>query len=296
MKTKLRVGSRDSKLALIQTEIVIDAIRASHPEMEIELVTMKTTGDKILDRTLDKVGGKGLFVKELDEALLSGRVDLTVHSYKDMPMEINPLLPVVALSPRGDPRDGLVLPESGEFGTGPIGSSSLRRRWQLPDLFPDHDTKPVRGNVLTRLRKLEEEDFSALVLAVSGMKRLNLQDRISRVFTPDEMIPAASQGILAVQGRKGEDYSFLESFDSVESQICSAAERAFVRELDGGCSTPTAAYAELMGREVTLRTFYVTAEGRKIKLKETAPCADGEALGIRLARQTLQLAKEGRGL
>ncbi len=223
MNKLLRIGTRDSKLALIQTEIVAGAIRKLNPGLQVELVTMKTTGDKILDRTLDKVGGKGLFVKELDEALLSGRADLTVHSYKDMPMELNPLLPVVALSSREDPRDCLILPESGVMGLRLIGSSSLRRRHQLPSLFPGYETKPVRGNVLTRLRKLEEEGFSALVLAVSGMKRLGLENRISRVFTPDEMIPAASQGILAVQGRGGEDYSFLAAFDSAGSRICSAA-------------------------------------------------------------------------
>ena len=295
MNKILRIGTRDSKLALVQTEIVAGAIRKLNPGLQVELVTMKTTGDKILDRTLDKVGGKGLFVKELDEALLSGQADLTVHSYKDMPMELNPLLPVVALSSREDPRDCLVLPENGVMGPGPIGSSSLRRRHQLPALFPGYETKPVRGNVLTRLRKLEEEGFSALVLAVSGMKRLGLENRISRVFTPDEMIPAASQGILAVQGRAGEDYSFLAAFDSAGSRVCSAAERAFVRALDGGCSTPTAAYAELEGGEVILRTFYVAPDGRQIRRKAAAPIAGAEALGIRLAKETLLAAgTEGR--
>lgn len=293
MKKKLRVGSRDSLLALIQTQIVIDAIHAYDPEIEIELVKMKTTGDKILDKTLDKVGGKGLFVKELDEALLSRQVDLTVHSFKDMPMEINPELPLVVLSAREDPRDALVLPESGVMDSRPIGSSSLRRQIQLRALFPEHETLSVRGNVQTRLRKLEEGNYSALVLASAGLRRLGLEDRISRLFTPDEMIPAACQGILAVQGRKDEDYAYLSAFDCPESHVIAAAERGFVRALNGGCSAPTAAYAELNDGAVTLRTFYVSESGKVIRLTDTAPAASAQQLGIRLAEQTLAQAGEG---
>ena len=173
----IRVGSRESKLAVIQSELVMDAIRAVRPDLRLELVTMKTTGDKILDRTLDQIGGKGLFVKELDAALLDGRVDLTVHSCKDLPMEVDPAIPLAGFSKREDPRDVLVLPQGvAELDPAkPIGCASARRTVQLNALFPGMKVAPVRGNVLTRLRKLDEGQFSALVLAAAGLKRLGLE-------------------------------------------------------------------------------------------------------------------------
>ena len=211
MKT-IRIGSRESKLAVIQSELVMDAIRAARPELDLELVTMKTTGDKILDRTLDKVGGKGLFVKELDAALLAGRVDLTVHSCKDLPMDIDPRLPLAGFTCREDPRDVLVLPEGAKEldRARPIGCASPRRAAQLRELFPGVEVAPVRGNVLTRLRKLDEGQYAALVLAAAGLKRLGLEGRICRYFTVEEMIPAAGQGILALQSRAGEDLRYLD--------------------------------------------------------------------------------------
>ena len=204
MKT-IRVGSRESRLAVVQSELVMDAIRAAHPEVGLELVTMKTTGDKILDRTLDKVGGKGLFVKELDAALLDGRVDLTVHSCKDLPMEEDPRIPLAGFSRREDPRDVLVLPQGAEEldPSRPIGCASARRAVQLRALFPGVAVAPVRGNVLTRLRKLDEGQFSALVLAAAGLKRLGLEERITRYFTVEELLPAAGQGILALRPGRG---------------------------------------------------------------------------------------------
>ena len=181
---KLRIGSRDSLLAVIQSRLVMDALQAAHPGIELELVTMKTTGDKILDRTLDQVGGKGLFVKELDAALQAGRVDLTVHSCKDLPMELPEGLPIAAFLRREDPRDVLALPEgAAEWDVRlPAGSASPRRRVQLRELFPAAEVRPVRGNVQTRLRKLDEGGYGALILAAAGMKRLGLERRISRYF------------------------------------------------------------------------------------------------------------------
>ena len=201
----IRVGSRESRLAVIQSELVMEAIRAACPGAELELVTMKTTGDKILDRTLDQVGGKGLFVKELDAALLESRVDLTVHSLKDLPMEPHPGLPVAAYPRRADPRDVLVLPE-GETEwdrSRPVGCASLRRKLQLEALFPGVEVRPVRGNVLTRLNKLDRGEYGALVLAAAGLERLGLAGRIARYFSVEELLPAAGQGILAVQVRAG---------------------------------------------------------------------------------------------
>ena len=175
---KIRVGSRDSKLAVVQSEIIMDLIKKSHPELELELITMKTTGDLILDRSLDKVGGKGLFVKELDHALRDGKIDIAIHSLKDMPMETPEDLPLVAFSKREDPRDVLVLPQGADNPDAekPIGSSSARRNLQMKKLY-DIPTSSVRGNVITRLNKLDRGDYSALVLAFAGLKRLDLEER-----------------------------------------------------------------------------------------------------------------------
>ena len=282
----IRVGSRDSKLAVVQSNIVIEAIQAQCPELKVELVTMKTTGDIILDRTLDKIGGKGLFVKELDAALLEGRVDITVHSSKDLPMELHAELPIVAVSGREDPCDALVLPEGTELfkdGGAPIGCSSLRRTIQLKALYPGAEVTPVRGNVQTRLRKLDSGEYSALVLAAAGLNRLGLQNRIHRIFTPQEMIPAAGQGILAIQARAGEDTSFLRAFNNTDAADCLLAERAFVRALDGGCSSPVAAYAVITGDVIHITGLDVDNSGATIIESISGSRNDAESLGTELA-------------
>ena len=281
----LRAGSRESRLAVVQTELVMEAIRQSDPSLRLELVTMKTTGDKILDRTLDQVGGKGLFVKELDTALLEGRVDFTVHSCKDLPMDLDPRLPLAGFSRRADPRDALVLPEGvTELDRSkPIGCASARRALQLKGLFPGQPVAPVRGNVLTRLSKLDGGQYAALVLAAAGLKRLDLEGRITRYFSTDEMIPAAGQGILAVQVRSGEDTGYLSAFLDRDGTDCAMAERAFVRRLDGGCSSPVAAFATVEGDTLTLRGMDVTETGVPIFDTITGPRDQGEALGIALA-------------
>lgn len=255
---KIIIGSRESRLAVVQSEMVRAFIRKKLPDTQVELLTMKTTGDKILDRTLDQVGGKGLFVKELDRALLSGRSDLSVHSLKDMPMEVDERLPLLAFSSREDERDALVLPQGvAELDIQkPIGCSSLRRTLQLKKLYPQMEFKSIRGNVQTRLAKLDAGEYSALVLAAAGLKRLGLEERISRYFTPEEVIPAAGQGILAVQGRAGEDYSYLKEYDCREARIAALAERAFVRYLNGGCSSPVAAHGVVTGEKLQLTGLY----------------------------------------
>lgn len=258
-KKTIRVGSRESVLAVEQTRLVMDAIRKSHPELTLELVTMKTTGDKILDKSLDKIGGKGLFVKELDRALMDGRIDISVHSLKDMPMETPAELPILAYSERGNPFDCLVLPKGVDHWdkTQPAGCSGHRRRVQLQKLMgEDVPIKGIRGNIHTRLHKLDQGEYGALILACSGLARVGLADRIHRVFTLEEMIPSAGQGILAVQGRAGEDTSWLTGVDDPVSRIQAESERAFVRTLDGGCSSPIAAYAQVHGQEVLLTGLY----------------------------------------
>ena len=279
----LRIGSRESRLAVIQSELVMERIRALCPELRLELVTMKTTGDKILDRTLDKVGGKGLFVKELDAALLDGRVDLTVHSLKDLPMEVQPGLPVVAFPPREDPRDALVLPEGESIWdrTKPVGCASLRRKLQLEQLYPGVEVRPVRGNVLTRLDKLARGEYGALVLASAGLKRLGLEHRIARYFEPSELLPAAGQGILAVQVRADADYPFLAGLDDPDARACALAERAFVAALEGGCSSPVAAHAVTEGERLILTGM--DEVGNRDTL--TGPRTQAEELGRTLARR-----------
>ena len=282
---KIRIGSRDSRLAVIQSEMVIDSIRAYDPTAEVELVTMKTTGDLILDRPLSQIGGKGLFVKELDKALLEGRVDFTVHSSKDLPMDIPPELPLVAFSHRADPRDALVLPQGVDTldPTRPIGCASLRRTLQLRKLFPHHQVAPVRGNVQTRLAKLDRGEYSALVLACAGLDRLGLENRISRRFPVEEMLPAAGQGILAVQSRADVATSCLSLFHDPVAAVCLTAERAFVGALEGGCSSPVAAHATVDGDTVTLTGFYVDREGESYIENSCAACADAREMGAELA-------------
>lgn len=287
-KKKIIVGSRDSKLAVIQSKLVMEQIAAHHPELELELVTMKTTGDKILDKTLDKIGGKGLFVKELDKALRAGEIDISVHSLKDMPMEVPEDLPLIAFPKRERPTDVLVFPKGQNEPdlTKPIGSSSPRRNIQLKSLYPEAEQKSVRGNVQTRLNKLDSGEYGAIVLASAGLKRLGLEERIGREFTPDEMIPAAGQGVLVVQGRAGEDYSWLECLDDKDARQEAAAERAFVTYLDGGCSAPIGAYAEICGDEILIRGLYcdentgITERG-SIKGEKSR----GEELAVSLAKR-----------
>ena len=289
---KLRIGSRESRLAVIQSRMVMEAIARAEPAAELELVTMKTTGDKILDKTLDKIGGKGLFVRELDQALRDSRADFTVHSLKDMPMEVPADLPLAAFSSREDPRDVLVLPEGvTELDPSkPIGCSSRRRQLQLKKLFPEMRIEPVRGNVQTRLAKLNAGQFSALVLAAAGLKRLGLTNRISRYFEPEEILPAAGQGILVVQTRKGMNTDCLRLVHDEKTACCAKAERAFVREVNGGRSSPVAAHATVDGETLTLTGFYVSPDEtiqRKGSIRGSVP--DAETLGRTLAR----LLKEG---
>lgn len=282
------IGSRESRLAVIQSEIVRDYMKAKCPGDQVEILTMKTTGDKILDRELYKVGGKGLFVKELDLALMEGRSQLSVHSLKDMPMEVPKEFPLIAFSKREDPRDVLVLPKGvGELDPGkPIGCSSLRRTLQLKELYPHMECRSVRGNVQTRLSKLDGGEYSALILAAAGLKRLGMEDRISRYFEPEEMIPAAGQGILAVQGRADITYDCLDGFEDPQARAAALCERAYVKYLDGGCSSPIAAFARVEEGKLLLRALYYdenTGNYRKGTLSGLA--VDARQIGEELARQ-----------
>ena len=308
----IRVGSRESKLAVAQTMLLIRELEAAHPELSFELVTMKTTGDQILDKPLDQIGGKGLFVRELDRALADKTVDLTVHSLKDMPMEQPEGYPIVAYAKRGEPRDVLVWqdgapgqeaqePDREEAVSGKgnpkkplrIGTSSARRRLQLQKRYPDAEFLLLRGNVLTRLRKLDEGQYDGIVLAAAGLTRLGLGDRISEYLEPEEMIPAAGQGILAVQGRDGEDYAYLDCIRDPEAEACALAERSFVRTLDGGCSSPIAAYARCHGDRLTLRGLYYEENKPAVTGTICGLAGEAERLGIRLANRLRNHVPEG---
>jgi len=302
-KQKIRIGSRDSKLAVIQANMIKEAIEKNNPEMEVEIITMKTTGDLILNKNLDQVGGKGLFVKELDQALLENRVDITVHSLKDMPMEQQEQLPILGYSKREDPRDAIIIRQEstqdwqGDWKkiTGVMGSSSRRRTLQLQKLLPQCDFQGIRGNVQTRLRKLEES-YEATVLAVAGLKRLGMEERIGRILSVEEVLPAAGQGILAIQGRKGEDIGYLQNVFCEESRIVATAERSFVRCLDGGCSSPVAAYGTLHKNHLRLRGLYYDEVTGNYSIDEiTGLKEEAEELGKRLANQMREAWKMCKG-
>lgn len=291
MKRTIRVGSRESKLAVVQATMVIQRLQQEHPEFHYELVTMKTTGDVILDRNLDQVGGKGLFVKELDIGLRAGQIDVAVHSLKDMPMVTPEDLPLIAFTARENPFDALIMP-SGTLEldlTKPFGCSSPRRTLQLQKLYPGLTVSGIRGNVQLRLQKLDSGAFAATVLACAGLNRLGLESRITRVFTPDEMLPAAGQGILAIQARAGEDTDYLRCLDDPAARIAATAERAFVRRLDGGCSSPIAAFAELQGDRLLLRGLhYEPSTNRHVTGSLTGTVQEAEALGIAMAETLLK--------
>ncbi|MDO5734122.1 MAG: hydroxymethylbilane synthase [Eubacteriales bacterium] len=292
LNRKLVIGTRDSRLAIAQTQIVADYIRAKYPSIELELLPLKTTGDKLLGR-LDKVGGKGLFVKELDEALRLGRVDLTVHSLKDVPSDLPPDLPLIAFSQRRAVEDVLVLPESGVWDQSKaIGTSSQRRKLQMLKLYPNCRVEPIRGNIITRLEKLETEGFGALILARAGLERINLAQRIARVFSVEEMIPAAGQGVLAVQARADFDASILEGFNCPETEVLVRAERAFVQELAGGCSSATCCHASLKSSKVYLNCLYSPDNQKVYSFAESCAPEKAEAKAREAARKLKKQVRE----
>lgn len=287
MKQVIRIGSRESKLAVIQTELVKEMIQRVRPEVEVEIITMKTTGDRILNQNLDKIGGKGLFVKELDLAMKNGEIDLAVHSLKDVPMELAEGMELLCYPKREDPRDALILrPGMTELGnTGVIGTSSRRRMEQLKKRYPGFTFRGIRGNVQTRLNKLETEGYDATILAAAGLKRLGMESVITQLFSVDQMIPAAGQGILAVQGRKGE-FSWLKECSHEQTRYAALAERAFIKTLNGGCTSPVAAHAIVENEEIRLKGLYWREEDQQFFVEEMfGTTKDAKGLGKALAEQ-----------
>lgn len=290
MARKLVIGSRDSKLAVAQSSMVIDYIREHCPEIEASLLTMKTTGDINLNGPLYEIGGKGLFVKELDHALMDRRSDISVHSLKDMPIDIPKEIPIIGFSKREDPRDVLVLPKGVKDydGKSVIGCSSLRRTLQLKNIFPMARVENIRGNLQTRLLKLDRGEYSALVLAAAGLKRIGLTHRINRYFEVEEMLPSAGQGILSVQGRAGEDYSFLEGFFDEDATYQAICERTFIRYVNGGCSSPIAAHAQINGENISLTALYYHESTKNYeKHTMTDKRENAQELGVKMAEHFL---------
>ena len=276
---EIKIGTRSSPLALAQTKIIADEIMHSWPDVQIKVVGIRTSGDKhLLPFSSDPYGIKGMFTLEIEQELREGKIDFAVHSLKDLPAETNPQLPIIAYSRRASPFDALV--GGGEV----IGSSSLRRRLQLERLYPDRKIIPVRGNINTRLKRLDDGEYSGLVLAVSGLERLGLGGRIARVFSPDEILPAPGQGILACQGRAGGDYGYLSCVNNECSRDCALAERSFARALGAGCSVPVGAYAVVHGDMLTLRGLYIEETTREFRRGElTGRRCDAERIGQELA-------------
>jgi len=295
--TTLRFGTRKSTLALAQTRLIMDAVRAAHPDYRLEIVPIVTTGDvnmKPFSQASDKFGIKGLFTQELEQALLDGTIDAAVHSLKDVPAHVDERLPLLAFCHRDLPGDALVLRAGvDEHNLSVIGCSSARRRIQILDLFPGARVEPVRGNVETRLRKLDEGQFDALVLAAAGLRRLGLESRASRFFTAAEIVPAPGQGILAVQGREEEAKApWLDALRDPDTDDCATAERAFSARLNGGCSAPVGAYARITGSGIELIGFFADeARGIKLRASLTGPREEARALGERLAETMLREAR-----
>ena len=281
---EIKIGTRGSPLALAQTKLIADEIIKVWPEAKIITVPIKTSGDKNMSPfSSDKSGIKGMFTFEIENALLNGEIDFAVHSLKDLPANINEALPLIAYSKRGNPFDVLVM---GEAGGNIIGSSSLRRKLQLEKLYPEKKILPVRGNINTRLEKLDRGEYSGLVMACAGLERMKLERRITKIFNPDEIMPAPGQGILACQGREGGNYFYIESVNDKNSEDCAKAERSFARALNAGCNVPVGAYAEIFGDEIILKGLYIDENNGKfftgfIKGKRN----EAEFLGEKLAKE-----------
>jgi hydroxymethylbilane synthase len=271
---RLTYATRKSPLALAQCRAFVARLCAAHEGLELTELLVVTTGDKIQDRSLAEIGGKGLFVKEIEEALLDARADLAVHSIKDVPGTLPEGLTLACVPKREDPRDVLVAPRYGTLADLPrgarVGTGSLRRKLSLLAARPDLDVVPVRGNVDTRLRKIETENLAGVVLARAGLVRLGLGDRATEVLSPEVSLPAIGQGALGVEIRESDESArdVLRAVHDPETAVCVAAERGVLVALGGDCKTPIAAYAEREADGMRLRAFVADADGSRLRRRE----------------------------
>ena len=294
MTDTLRIATRKSQLALWQAEYVRDVLLQYHPDLNVELVKMTTEGDRILDTPLAKVGGKGLFVKELENGLLNGDADIAVHSMKDVPVELPEGLHLSVICPREDPRDAFVSNEYSLFEDLPkgarLGTSSLRRQCQLAAQRPDLNIIDLRGNVNTRLQKLDDGDYDAIILAAAGLKRLGMEDRITECLSPEISLPAIGQGAVGIECRRDDDWvnELLAPLNDRDTAIRVRAERSLNHRLQGGCQVPIAGYAELAHGVILLRGLVGMVDGSQIIHGEIAgQPEDAEYLGRVLAEDLL---------
>ena len=297
---KIRVGTRGSNLALIQTNWAIDRLKEKFPEVEFEVKIIKTKGDKILHLSLDKIGDKGLFVKEIESQLLEGEIDLAVHSMKDMPAEVVEGLKFAAVPKREDPRDVIILREGlNSFDELPIGATigtgSKRRKYQLLRKRPDLNIVPIRGNIETRISKIESENLDGIVLAASGVIRADLEEKITEFLPVDLMIPAPAQGALALEIRENDEKleKMIDAIRDEISQIQTDAERSYLAGIDGSCHIPMGAYCEVDGEKLTLTGIFGDEDGEKI----TVASLEGDRnnpkeLGSNLAKLILKKHRE----
>ncbi|MDX1569515.1 MAG: hydroxymethylbilane synthase [Xanthomonadales bacterium] len=269
MKTTLTIATRKSPLALWQAEYVADQLRALEPDMSIELLPMSTRGDKLLDRSLAAIGGKGLFLKELEEAMAAGQADLAVHSMKDVPADLPAGFAVAAVLARHDPRDALVSPRYETLEQLPerarVGTSSLRRQAQLLATRPDLQIGALRGNVNTRLAKLDAGDYDAIVLAASGLQRLGMGERITQTIAPEISLPAVAQGALGIECLADNRplIELLQRLEDRETRACVSAERAVSQALGGSCQMPLAGFAQVEGEQIRLRALLASPDGQR---------------------------------
>jgi hydroxymethylbilane synthase len=289
---RLTIATRRSRLALWQAEHVKARLEACHPGLEVALLALSTRGDELLEERLDKVGGKGLFVKELEHALAEGRADLAVHSMKDVPVELPPGFVLAAITEREDPRDALVSAGYASLAELPagavVGTSSLRRQAQIAERHPGLEIRPLRGNLDTRLAKLDRGEYAAIVLAAAGLKRLGLAERIRCLLTTEESLPAAGQAALGIEclADRGDVLEFVAPLGDAGSAACVRAERAVNRSLGGNCAVPLGAFAEASAAGLRLRALVASPDGRRIARAEAqGAAADPEALGERVAAQ-----------
>ncbi len=290
----LKIATRKSPLALWQANFVKDQLEALHPQLQVELVPMSTQGDKILDTPLAKVGGKGLFVKELETAMLEGRADIAVHSMKDVPVEFPEGLGLHTICEREDPRDAFVSNRFKAIAELPqgavVGTSSLRRQCQLRAARPDLVIRDLRGNVNTRLAKLDAGEYDAIILAAAGLKRLEMAHRITAFIEPEQSLPANGQGAVGIECRLDdvELHALLAPLEHTETRARVLTERAMNRALQGGCQVPIGAYALVEGEQIWLRGLVGSPDGTCVIRDEIrGPLADGEALGEQLAQRLL---------
>jgi hydroxymethylbilane synthase len=290
VRLPLRLGTRGSPLALAQARLVKAALAAADPalaaEAAVEIVVIKTTGDKVLDRPLAEIGGKGLFTQEIEDGLLAGSLDIAVHSMKDMPTVLPAGLVIEAVLPRADPRDALIArgPRSiAELPQGStVGTASLRRAAQLLARRPDLIVVPLRGNVQTRLRKLDAGEVGATFLAMAGLERLGMVEAASAPLAPEEMLPAVAQGAVGIECRAadGPVLALLDRINHRETMVRITAERAFLGALDGSCRTPIAAFAELDGGSLRLRGLVASPDGREVeRIEAEGAAAEAQRLG-----------------